>query len=280
MPDVDRRLTRRRLVVGGAAGLLGIAGADLFLEPSHPQTVRVGVPIRGLARSFDGYRIALFADVHWPRNIDRTFTQRIVRMVAEESPDLVAISGDICDLKRFPGPLDLAGVFDGLTAPDGVVGTLGNHDHVNGRAAEIRRQIAKNTPIDLIDHEHRVIRRGADSLVIGGVGDYWHDHSRPEKSFRTAPAGPRVLLAHNPDQPVDEKWDEQVALTLSGHTHGGEVRLPLLGALVLPVHHKWMDQGLKRTANGPVYVTRGIGSPRRARFRCRPEVTVITLECA
>lgn len=273
---VARKISRRTLLAGGLAGAATLAGADVLWEPGHPELVEKEVLIPGLGAAFDGYRIGLLADIHWPRNIHRDFVRDAAETLVGAKPDLIVIPGDICDLKRHPAKLVIGDAFDGFRAPDGVLGTLGNHDHGDGRVNEIRRAIAK-TPIELIDGDHRVIERAGERLVIGGVGDYRWNPMRPEVAFFGAPDGPRILLAHNPDQPVDERWEVPVALTLCGHTHGGEIRMPFYGALAMPIKHKWMDAGMKRTPNGPVYVNRGLGSPRRARFRCRPELTVLTL---
>jgi hypothetical protein len=169
----------------------------------------------------------------------------------------------------------------GMRAREGALAVLGNHDHWLD-AAVGRRYLAAHA-IGLVENRHRVLARGGAQLVVAGVDDLWTGRQDLIAAFAGAPPAdraPRILLCHNPDFAVDPDLPRHgVRLMLSGHTHGGQVYLPGLGAPVLPIRHKQFARGLVKTAWGYVYVTRGIGqtSPP-ARVLTRPEVAVIRLQ--
>lgn len=276
---MDAPISRRKLIRRGLGlGALVLAGDAFGVEPEWLEVERVDVPIKGLGAALDGYRIALFSDIHWPRHIQRGYLDRVIRLANDFDPDLVAIPGDLVDRKGIDQVPDLSGLFDGLRAKDGVFGSLGNHDHYFD-VSKLREEITMNTPIDLLDNEHRMVRRGDDALAIGGVGDLWYGVVDPVRAFKGVPAEvPRVLLSHNPDVAEDHLWPTRIDLQLSGHTHGGEVRLPFGPAPHLPSKYgQKFRSGLVEGRSHRVYVTRGLCSFRRVRLFCRPEVTHLTL---
>ena len=283
MPD-RKPLSRRKLLKRGLAlGTLALAGDAFGVEPNWIEVESAEVPIEGLGKAFDGYRIALFSDVHWPRKINQAYMDRVVAKANAFRPDLVAVPGDLCDLKgvrdgRVPS---MRGVFDGLRARDGVVATLGNHDHSFDLSA-MYREIADHTPLEIVENRHRLLRRGGDLLAVGGVEDLWFGHADPVRAFEGLPADvPRILLSHNPDVAEDRVWPTRIDLQLSGHTHGGEVRVPFGPALKVPSKYgQKFREGLAEGRSHRVYVTRGVCSCHRARFFCRPEVTHLTLRAA
>jgi predicted MPP superfamily phosphohydrolase len=133
--------------------------------------------------------------------------------------------------------------------------------------------------IDLLRNERRTVdlRRGAGSLEIVGLDDFWSPNFDDERAFDGASDGAtRLVLSHNPDsfrQLVRHRFD----LMLAGHTHGGQVRIPLLGAPVVPVEDRRFIDGLVEAEDRVVYVNRGLGYNRRIRFGVRPEITLLTL---
>lgn len=279
----DEKLSRRKVLKRGLAlGGLLLAGDAFGIEPEWLQVERIQIPLPGLGPAFDGYRIALLSDFHWPRFVSRAVLDAAIDLALAFDPHLIAVPGDLCDnAPTFDLP-SLRGLFDRLQAPDGVVGTLGNHDHKIRDVAALRREIANETPIRILDNAHRVIRRGDARLVLGGVGDLMYGVVDPLAAFAGAPAGvPRLLLSHNPDVAEIWRWPTRVDLQLSGHTHGGEVRLPFGPA---PFSGSLFGQkyraGLVQGPHHRVYVTRGVCSTHHVRFFCRPEVTYLTLRTA
>jgi uncharacterized protein len=285
------KLTRRRFIAGTLASLPGWGAANaLLVEPNWIRLETVEVPIRGLGRRFDGYRIALLADIHYPRRMPADFVRRAVRIGNRFKPDLWTVAGDVLDHKGLHqweaavrGRMDvpsLAGLFDEMAAPDGNLVVRGNHDHwLNG--PEVSIELMRSTPLEMVENRCIVIDRGGEKLAVGGVGDMWEGEVDPRAAFRDVPPDvPRVLLSHNPDLAEEMKPLVRVDLQLSGHTHGGEVRVPFGPAPVVPSRYgQKFRAGLVEGEKHRVYITRGICTPRRVRFWCPPEVTRIVLRC-
>jgi predicted MPP superfamily phosphohydrolase len=205
-------------------------------------------------------------------------------MAMDFKPDIIAMPGDFVHARNDGDTTHqdvpaLGSVFAGFGAPDGVIGVLGNHDHWRN-AEGVRRELSAS-PIRLIDNSRIVVTRGASSLALAGLGDLWEG----ELNFDSALGGlsgnvPVILLEHNPDLAETMPDGYRVDLQLSGHTHGGQVRIPFGPAPVLPSRYgNKYREGLVEGPRHRVYVTRGVGfsSPIPVRFFCRPEVTGITL---
>ncbi|MER3496964.1 MAG: hypothetical protein C4320_09525 [Armatimonadota bacterium] len=280
------KVSRRQVLAWGAVGGASLVGLDaIAYEPRAIRFQALEYPVRGLGRAFDGYRVAFVTDVHYPRHITRPFIKKCVDTALEFCPDLLLYGGDFVDGHDLLGvgknnAPSLAGMFEG-TAPDGVFGVLGNHDWwLNGEST--RAEIERCTPIRLLENDHALIRRGNDALALGGLEDLWCRHPNLTSALGTVdPEIPRLLLSHNPDVAERCAGAARVDLQLSGHTHGGEVRLPFYGPLRIPSRYgRKFERGLVEGALHPVYVSVGVASPRAVRFNCRPEVTGITLRCA
>jgi predicted MPP superfamily phosphohydrolase len=167
-----------------------------------------------------------------------------------------------------------------------VVVSYGNHDY------GIDRQEGEKVCLELPDimedalkrNGCRVLRNSSMNvehedgrLWFVGLDDLWYGGFDPHKSFADVPGGEAVVaLSHNPDtaQVVDKK---SPGLILSGHTHGGQVRLPFVGALYLNTYNRRLDQGLFHLRHSTLYVSRGIGYIHRIRFYCRPEIPIFRL---
>jgi predicted MPP superfamily phosphohydrolase len=129
--------------------------------------------------------------------------------------------------------------------------------------------------VALLHNRSEVVRVRDQAIRFAGVGDLWNDGVDGDLAFTGVPADdPAILLAHNPDTKdalAERPWD----LMLSGHTHGGQVVLPILGAHFVPLRDKRFVAGLKEWNGRQVYVTRGVGNIDGVRVNCRPEVTVL-----
>ncbi|MCW5936031.1 MAG: metallophosphoesterase [Fimbriimonadaceae bacterium] len=272
----SRRDFLKKALVAGVAG----AGAYAFLvEPGWLAFERLTVPIQDLPKPFEGYRIAVLSDIHYPMRISAEFVQAACRLAMSFDPHLVLLPGDFVHGHSRPKTMpSFRGLLDDLNPPDGVLATLGNHDIAIGEEA-VRRELGRTTPARIIDNAHVLIERGGEALCIAGVGDMWYGVVDPDRALAGVDPGiPRILMSHNPDFAHDMPPGHRVDLQISGHTHGGEVWFPFFGDRVIP--SKYGDtfrQGLVQGRRNLVYVTRGIGSPRGARFLERPEVTAITL---
>jgi predicted MPP superfamily phosphohydrolase len=265
--------------VVGLAAASALAAADaLVREPAMLVLETVEVPICGLPDGFNGYRIALLADFHYPRWIDEEGVERALALALDFQPDLMVIAGDITDRTADRRTPKLKGVFDMARAPDGVVGVLGNHDHwVDAHA--VRRQLDRHTPIELIENRGFCVTRGGRALAIGGVGDLWLGVCAPRRALRGVPPEvPRILVSHNPDIAESTRPGLRIDLQLSGHTHGGQVRIPFGPAPRMPSRYgNKFRAGLVAGRSHRVYITRGVCSSHHLRFWCPPEVTGIIL---
>ncbi len=272
-----------------AALLVGASGAAYATwEAKRPQVTRLETGLRHLPAAFDGLTVAFLSDTHHGPFVPLEYLAEVVRMTNALRPDIVALGGDYVqrrrkmfvhfgvDHRRYIAPG--VSVLADLRAPLGRFAVLGNHDHRTDPGLT-RQALADAGFTDLTNTGVWLERPGGARLRIAGVDDC--RTGRP----RIAPAlgdlrenEPCLLLTHNPDY-VELIRDPRVDLVLSGHTHGGQVVLPLVGASVLPSRYgQKYRSGLVRGPAARVFVTTGIGTiGLPVRFRCPPEVAFITL---
>ncbi len=266
--------------VGIAACAAALAIDAIIVEPRRIALERVDIPIWNLPDAFEGYRIAIVSDLHYPRWTKKRYIHKCLALANSFEPDLIVVLGDICDRAWYqPSDIpDLAGLFDPAVTKDGIVGVLGNHDYRFDVEA-LRREFARHTPVRLVENACLTIERGDDVLAVGGVGDLWHGTVAPERAFRgIAPETPRVLLSHNPDLAEQMRSGIRVDIQLSGHTHGGQVCFPPGHALHVPSRYgNKFRAGLVHGKHQRVYISRGVASSHHLRFCCPPEVSAITL---
>jgi predicted MPP superfamily phosphohydrolase len=274
---VNRRvfLARASAVAAGAAsvGLVGVGAANAL---GPPDLLRVPVRLRRLDPAFNGFRIAVVSDIHLGPLSGRAHTERIVRMINETEPDLVAIVGDLVDgtvgeLGHAAEPLR------DLTSRDGVFFVTGNHEYFVEDPFSWLTELER-LGVASLRNEHTVIRRGGSTFDLAGVNDIAGAARSDGPDFERALSGldsarPTVLLAHQPVQ-VHEAAARGVDLQLSGHTHGGQM-WPfhyVVGAIQPSL------AGLSTVGDTQLYVTRGAGfwGPP-VRVGARPDITVITL---
>jgi predicted MPP superfamily phosphohydrolase len=257
-PAVDRRmfLARASAVAAGAAavGLVG-TGAATALGP--PQLLRVPVRLPRLDRAFDGYRIAVVSDIHLGPLLGRAHTERIVRIINEAEPDLVAVVGDVVDgtvaeLGAAAAPLQ------DLQTRDGAFFVTGNHEYFVDDTDEWIRELER-LGLQPLRNENTRIRRGAAGFDLAGVNDIAGAQHSDAPDFDRAltglnPQDPTILLAHQPVE-VGRAAERGVDLQLSGHTHGGQM-WPFHYAVALA---QPALAGLSRVGDTQLYVTRGAG---------------------
>lgn len=299
----DRRRTLKYLL-GAAVGLplLG-AGYGFGIEPAWLEVTHTDIWLPSLPAPFDGLRIAHVSDIHYGSYLPLARLERLVRLVNDLDADLIAFTGDFVSepaslaylrdrargrpipyFRQSPHAEQVFGACIPLVAQMqarlGAVAVLGNHDHWLN-AAVGRRYLAENG-IHLVENSHVVVEQGGAQLVLAGVDDLWEGEQDLDRAFAAAPPpllAPRILLCHNPDYAVNPALPaHSISLMLSGHTHGGQVAIPGLGAPILPIRHKEFARGLVQTAWGQVYVSRGIGQiTPPVRILTRPEVALLRL---
>jgi predicted MPP superfamily phosphohydrolase len=272
------RLKRAALAAAGAGG----AGAALlahrarYSAPYAPVLERVEIALPPAARAMAGMRVGFLTDPHIGPAITAEDVERALRLLAAAEPDLLLYGGDyICDSPRYaPEAAAVLGQY-ASHARCGALGVLGNHDYANDapRVASLLEargvRVLRNEALNLTP-DSRLWVVGIDDALLGSPDT--------EQAFAAVPAGAAALaLWHEPD------WAEQAAargafLQLSGHSHGGQVRLPIIGPVATPTAGRRYVSGLNEAAGMPIYTARGVGVYRPpVRFRCPPEVTLVTL---
>lgn len=249
------------------------------IEPRWLHVYRREVRIPGLPPTFEGLRLAQLTDIHHGPFLGVPRIQHAVALTNFLQPDVIALTGDYVHRSpRYIAPCQRA--LAGLQAPLGVYGVLGNHDHWED-AALTREEMARAGIMEITNMGVPLERNG-QAIWIAGVGDLWEDEQRLEQALaRVPPDGCVILLSHNPDY-NEQMEDRRVKLMLAGHTHGGQVNLPLLGAPLVPSRfgRKYVAD-LVQDGWKQVYVSRGVGCiTPPLRFRCPPEVTLLTLRPA
>jgi uncharacterized protein len=278
VPAVNRRvfLSRASAVAAGAASV-SLVGVGMANALGPPDLLRVPVRLRKLDPAFNGFRIAVVSDIHLGPLSGRAHTERIVRMINETSPDLVAIVGDLVD-----GTVEELGAaaepLQDLASREGTFFVTGNHEYFVPDPNSWLRELER-LDVQPLRNESTVIRRGGAAFDLAGVNDISGESIEDGPDFDRALSGrdssrPTVLLAHQPVQ-VEDAAANGVDLQLSGHTHGGQL---------WPFHYfvtlaQPALAGLSTVDGTQLYVTRGAGywGPP-VRVGAPPDITVLSLQ--
>jgi predicted MPP superfamily phosphohydrolase len=269
-------ITRRAALKGVlATGIGAVTGASVYgggYERHHLELTERDLRVNGLPRALDGLRIALLTDVHHSALVPAADVQHAVQLANAQKPDLVILGGDYVTSgdEAFMEPV--AELLAPLHAPHGVYAILGNHDDDREMPAALERQHI----VVLKDRRTRLGIRG-EGLELAGIRFWTREPSRIHQVLRGATA-PILFLAHDPRR-LDEAAMLGVPAVLSGHTHGGQIVIPGLGAIAarkFPV-----TAGLGSRGGTRIFVSRGIGTVYLpVRINCPPEVAIITLRAA
>lgn len=259
-----------------ASGSLFAYGAEV--ESRWIEVTRHTLALPGLPEAFKGYRIVQISDIHAGDWLPISRLESAVRMVNRENADLVAITGDFVTYSYPEAPTDIVPTLRHLRAKDGVAAVLGNHDYWGLGSDLIRHVIAEAGMIDL-NNDVYTLHRGEDVLHLAGVDSARERMARLSVTLKKLPKdGPAILLAHEPDFADVSAATGRFGLQLSGHSHGGQIVVPLLGPPRLPPMGKKYYSGLYKVGGMHVYTNRGLGVVGLPlRFFCRPEISVITL---
>lgn len=228
-------------------------------------------------------RIAHLTDLHSSRAISLDHIGRAVEMAIREKPNMICVTGDFVT-DRAPDPAGLSQVLSRLSAVAPTFACLGNHDGGRwsarrGRAAtaDAVLDILRAADIRALRNETELLAIGGREFLLTGVEDLWSFPIDPARARMTEEARKRIVLAHNPDT-KDElaraPWD----LMMSGHTHGGQIRVPFFGGrLTAPVKDDRYIEGLLQWGARWLHISRGVGSLHGIRINCPPEVTLLEL---
>ncbi len=275
----------RRLILGIIRFAL-VAVAILFATSVYAQGVEprwfniktIDVKLAGLDPAFEGYKIVQLTDLHARSGMmNRQQLEKVARLANQQQPDLIALTGDYITAGADKSEEMLANAFSQLKAKDGVVAVMGNHDRGEDSTPLERALAAGN--IKLLNNAVHSIERQGSLLNIAGVDDVWLRRANLPQTIAQLPnTGANILLAHEPDFGDFAAASFRFELQLSGHSHGGQIVLPF-APRVTPLWAKKYINGLYQIGVMKLYVSPGVGTtgPPKARFNCRPEISVIVL---
>jgi len=270
----SRGLNRRGFLRLGLAGLGAAAFADiLWLEP---RGVRVEALPMSTGQKGRPVRVVQISDLHLEKF--NGYFQKVAAIVAGLSPDMIVLTGDYLEEERnIRGVLAFLRL---LKAPHGIFAVQGNWEYWSRLEGENLRRHFAGAGVRLLINERADLEINGQQLSLLGL-DYPSSGDQLRRLQEMAdPKRFNLLLSHVPGFP-HEQLQRHIGLILCGHTHGGQVRLPLLPPLYLPRFSGRFVAGLYRVGqnNTPLYVNRGIGtSVLPVRLACRPEITVVELK--
>jgi predicted MPP superfamily phosphohydrolase len=306
---LSRREFIKTALVGGAATGIGLSLHDLRNDAytSDFQIEQLVINISGLPQAFNDYRIGFITDIHIGTWVPEEWFERALDSLASYGVDLLLLGGDYilvhesslwdsaglirnARFSRLSKSLAISEIYKTFTkcaarfkCPDGILAIVGNHDHWNAYP-ELLKALRDFPQIQLLINEEVSIKRGDQELHIFGVDDYLTGLPKapPVKQLQDAKAK-RIVLSHNPDYltTILKRPDIEFSLALCGHTHGGQVVLPVVGPIGAPVMDQRFVSGMCLVGDKQVYTSRGLGVVGVPfRFNCPAEVTVITLRPA
>ena len=257
------------------------------MEPNRPQLVRVEVPLVRWPYAWDGFKIAQLSDFHYDEYFSVVPLRNAINVVNGLQADLVVLTGDFVTVPVFADFLQnaeqaekdaepCARLLGHLRARFGVIAILGNHDLGSDR--QLVTESLESYGIPVLRNRSVPIEWGGSRIWLSGVDDVLRGKPDINRTLRAVPRNePVVLLVHEPDF-ADQVVLHPVDLQLSGHSHGGQIRFPLIGPLYLPkLAHKY-PRGLYRIGSLTLYTNVGLGTVRLPmRFNCPPEITLLTL---
>ena len=241
------------------------------------EVTRHVVEVPNLPASFDGYRIAFLTDTHVASFMRRDLYRQVVAQAMAFDPDLVLLGGDFVTWERHI-PLMAEVLLTDLEARDGVYAVLGNHDYWASADGVVAAMTARG--VRFLINRSIAIRRGPDSIHLLGIDEVYRGEPDPDEAFAsTDPRGTVLGLSHHPDI-IDLLDGRRLDLLVCGHTHGGQIRFPFFGSVVVPSKHEQRyASGFHRAGEVLMYVSRGVGAIPPLRILCRPEVATFTLRC-
>ena len=270
------KINRRQFLAGvGAAG--AAVGADAFgLEAHRVLLSRHEVRIPGLPAGLDGLRIAQVSDVHFPGN--QLAARAALDLLQQERPDIVVLTGDMTESRGAMGAVrSFAADARGSLA---TVALLGNWEHRAGAVGRLAWDTYRSAGVELLVNQSNTVDVGGVPLTLVGLDDPVAGSAKLSEARQGVVQGStEIWLVHAPG--IVDSWSGSVqsppALVLAGHTHGGQIRIPLLPP-VKPIGAGRFLEGWYYDTFAPLYVSRGVGTTGiPARFRCPAELPVFTL---
>ena len=283
-PDQSSRFTRRNFLIGSGAIAAGMTFYAGEIARHEIDIVHRSIPIANLPSPFHGYRIVQISDIHLDEYTELYFFEHIIRVINGLTPDLVLLTGDFVthgSLTFMAGrhaAYRCAEIISKLTTPLRYA-ILGNHDVAFNAPLVTHALTSHGTPV--LINEYVAIEKNGSRFWLCGLEDPGTSHPDLNLTVPANPDAPVILLSHEPDYADDvvaHPRGHLVDLLLAGHSHGGQVRLPFLGPLILPPMGEKYPEGPYQFNKMQMYVNRGIGTVGLPfRLNCPAEITEITL---
>jgi len=263
--------------------VVAIACDGILLEPNRPRVVRRELFLPRWQERMNGFTIAVLSDFHYDSYFSVHPLHAAIPIVNSLRPDLIALTGDFVTVPQVGDPRrgafaaePCASLLSQMTAPHGLWAIMGNHDdgtdprHVTG--------VLQSENIQVLANQSKAIEHDGARFWLAGVNDVLSGAADLPKTLRPVPSGEAVvLLAHEPDF-ADQVSRFPIDLQLSGHSHGGQIRIPLLPPLYLPELAKKYIRGEYRVGPLTLYTNAGLGTLMiPMRLNCPPEITLLTL---
>ncbi|MFD2628223.1 metallophosphoesterase [Oceanobacillus kapialis] len=270
--------------IGGLLALIGIGGGTYYyardIEPRMLQVHQLKILDKAVPSAFEDFKIVQFSDTHIGFHYSVKQLNELVSKINQLNPDLIVFTGDLVDEPHvYQWNNQLIHVLQSLQAVHGKYWIYGNHDH-GGYGTEKVREVMNASGFTLLQNEHTVIEQNNDRIILSGIDDVMLGSPNLAKALENVNHDLfTLLLAHEPDF-ADTTVNHPVNVQLSGHSHGGQVRLPFIGHLYTPKYSEKYVEGKYLLNEGKLqlFVNRGIGTTRLPyRFFCRPELHVYTL---
>ncbi|MDG2400782.1 MAG: metallophosphoesterase [Akkermansiaceae bacterium] len=270
-------MTRRSAI--GLAGI-GIPSAiwATGIEPNLLSVTRKNLTLPRWPKSLDGFRIAQITDVHYRPGNDDELVAKLREVVEAEKPDCITITGDF--VINDPSSLtEFARALKGISAPQGVFASPGNHDRWHCTVSSIKKEI-EGIGISYLQNNGTNINIKGENIFINGLDSVWGGLPAPNRAWNGHQKDtPVISMVHEPDFFDELRSAKPLDLQLSGHTHGGQCRVPLID--YTPVKVKFGRKyiyGHFEKDHSQLFVGRGIGTVGlRIRFACQPELVILTL---
>lgn len=266
--------------------LIGLGGGTFYysreVEPASLEIRQENILSNKISNAFHDKRIIQFSDTHLGFNYSIKDLQKLVKQINQREPDIIVFTGDLIDNPEEINSEDHGPIIDALlplSAPLGKYWIYGNHDH-GGYGTEIILEIMEAAGFTLLQNSHVEIQEQNDSLILAGIDDLML--GEPDLPATLQDANPdllTILLAHEPDF-ADEAVKYPIDVQLSGHSHGGQVRLPIIGHLYTPLYAEKYVLGKYNIQHKlQLFVNAGIGTTRLPyRLFCKPEIHEYTLK--
>lgn len=279
---MNKKTKRIILIIGILVGI----SIFLYLQNNLISITEVKITSSKIPSSFKGYKILQISDLHNKKFGDNQDV--LIQKVKSINPDIIAITGDLIDSKLYDAEISMQ-VIRELVKEYPVYFVTGNHEKWSGKYNSLEKKLKKQH-VTVLRNEHVIIQKGGHEINLLGIDDPEFNTGDIDEGsivkdaivkakIETQPDRYNVLLSHRPEF-LEEYAEEKVDLVLSGHAHGGQVRLPFIGGLVAPnqgILPKY-TAGLYEQQNTSMIVSRGLGNsiiPQRV-FN-RPEIVVVQL---